>query len=196
MEDKKKESVEQTKENPLDKLKGFVCRHGKEIAIGAGVTAIGVGAVIFLRKNPERFILSFTGLLDSDEKPEIFEITDAVGVEEDPFGESQEIDFGEAYSARRLGDMIGLSAQQVNKKLAELGYLEGEPGNWTATERGKEVSVQNAYDNGVGGYYRIYNPYYEWKKEIVYELGDPDAYRERINNIRTKLDIEPTREVA
>lgn len=41
-------------------------------------------------------------------------------------------------SARRLGQMVGLDSKEVNQKLAELGYLEGQPGNWSMTEEGRK----------------------------------------------------------
>ena len=43
-------------------------------------------------------------------------------------------------SATKLGKMIGLSGEEVNKKLASLGYLEGVPGDWGLTEKGKQFN--------------------------------------------------------
>ena len=55
-------------------------------------------------------------------------------------------------TAKRLGEMIGLDSKEVNKKLAEIGYLQGEPGNWALTEQGAQHGEVIVRDNGYGGY--------------------------------------------
>ena len=51
-------------------------------------------------------------------------------------------------TAKRLGEMIGLDSKEVNKKLAEIGYLQGEPGNWALTEQGAQHGEVIVRDNG------------------------------------------------
>ena len=48
--------------------------------------------------------------------------------------------------------MIGLDSKEVNQKLAEIGYLEGKPGDWSMTEEGRKHGEERFYDNGYGGY--------------------------------------------
>lgn len=55
-------------------------------------------------------------------------------------------------SANQIGKMIGLSAREVNFRLAELGYLAGEPGNWKLTAEGSKHGGPVYRDNGYGGY--------------------------------------------
>lgn len=208
MEDDKKMKIQEPNNDQnrkeitqTDRIKNFAYKHRKKIIFSLGSLVIIGGTAFFFKKNPEygeRLLLELRQLIN-DGDPEIIDVTnlseselenlieEASGITPEPV----EADLGEFYSARRLGDMIGKSAQWVNKRLCELGYLEGDPGNWNVTEKGKAVSSINAYDNEVGGYYHICSPYYEWKKDIVYELDDPDAYREKINSIRSELGIEP-----
>lgn len=198
MGDEKKGPAEM---NPLDKLKGFVCRHGKEIAIGAGVTAIGVGTVIFLKKNPEvgeRLILSFTGLFDSDEEPEILAITDAVEVEDDLLEELPEIDLSKTYSATRLGSMVGKSNREMNAILKEKGFMEGDPGYYRPTQKGEAFCVEKAEDNGYGGYAARSWSWLEWSKDILpfLEVGDPEEHRRQVNENRAEAGLDPLPEAA
>ena len=37
------------------------------------------------------------------------------------------------YSARLLGQRFGLNAQEMNMALKQLGYLDGQPGNYIPT---------------------------------------------------------------
>lgn len=55
------------------------------------------------------------------------------------------------WSARRLGKLIGENAAAVNKKLADEGYLEGEPGAWGLTEKGRDHGEYRHESNGHGG---------------------------------------------
>ena len=40
-------------------------------------------------------------------------------------------------SAKRLGEICGLTAEEMNVLLKEEGFLSGEPGNYYPTEKGK-----------------------------------------------------------
>lgn len=44
-------------------------------------------------------------------------------------------------SARCLGRDVGLNAEEVNVWLKEEGYLEGEPGDYRVTEKGRPYST-------------------------------------------------------
>lgn len=179
----------------LDRLKSFAYRHRKKIIAGAVLTASTVVAVVYFkapdnREKAKQLIEDVFGdrdvkLIDIDTLSdngldELIEATAEVVPEPEPPA------LVDPLSARRLGDMIGKSAQWVNKRLCELGYLEGTPGNWTVTEKGKAVSRMNAYDNGIRGYYHIGNPYAEWDRNIIYELGDPDECQAKIERIRAE----------
>ena len=55
-------------------------------------------------------------------------------------------------SAQRIGEMFGLTAQEMNMALKLLGYLDGEPGHYLPTEKCKPFYLQKYYDNGYRGY--------------------------------------------
>jgi len=80
-------------------------------------------------------------------------------------------------SARQLGYMIGKTAQDVNKLLKDNGYLEGVPGNYELTEKGKKYAEEKYHSNGIGGYsqYQVSYTTRKWDEEVAYEIGDPDA---------------------
>jgi hypothetical protein len=55
-------------------------------------------------------------------------------------------------SARVLGWEFGRSARDQNALLKEHGYLDGEPGAYGLTEKGKKYAEEQYHDNGYGGY--------------------------------------------
>ena len=55
-------------------------------------------------------------------------------------------------SARVLGQEIGLTAQEMNQLLKAEGMLEGEPGAYSPTEKGKKYVNETDYHRGPGGY--------------------------------------------
>lgn len=180
-----------------NKIKHFAKKHKKEIFFGIGV-AVATGVTIFFVKNPQHRKMIVLKIKDKFGKRrtkviDVSSISDEMlsglieEVEQKTTSNDQYI--GETCSARKLGEMIGLTPQQVNKKLCELGYLEGEPGNWQPTKKGEAVSVQDAYNNSVGGYYKIYSPYLKWKKELVYELGNPEEYKAKVKAVRSALGL-------
>ncbi len=208
MEDKKKEFLSQEpsekEKSKLERFKSFAYRHRRTIIFGVGSLVIIGGTAFFFKRNPEygeELMYKLRVLIDEGDS-EIIEVEDLSDselenlIEEPTKVIAEPVDLVETYSARRLGGMIGESAQWVNKKHSELEYLEGEPGGWTLTEKGKAISVQNAYDNGVGGYYHICNPYYEWKKDIICELGNPDAYQDKVNAVQAEIGLPLMEKVA
>lgn len=212
MEDENKELTEVAKENPLDRLKGFVCKHGKEIAIGAGVCVIGVGTVVFFKKNPEvgeRLLISFTGLFDSDEEPEILEITDVADltdseldhlIEEttEAIPESIDADLSETFSARRIGNMTGETDRKINALLKENGFMEGSPGFYKPTSKGEPFCVERADDNGYGGYAARGWGWLEWSKDIIPLLGlkYPEEHLKEVNRNRALAGLEPLKDLT
>lgn len=51
-------------------------------------------------------------------------------------------------SARYLGRDVGLNAEEVNVWLKEEGYLEGEPGDYRVTEKGRPYATQRHWETG------------------------------------------------
>ena len=92
-----------------------------------------------------------------------------------------------AWSAKRLGEKIGLTSHEMNFLLKEEGYQNGEPGDYSTTDKGKEYVSEKGWDNGYGGYaFRGYN-YNEWDESI---LNNIDTSPERLSQIRTKTANE------
>lgn len=56
------------------------------------------------------------------------------------------------YSARNLGKIFGLTAQEMNVALKKLGYILGQPGYYFPTEKGMPFFKANYCSNGYGGY--------------------------------------------
>lgn len=56
------------------------------------------------------------------------------------------------FSATQIGKHFHLNGQEMNAVLKVLGILEGEPGNYSPTEFGKQFGRYNYFDNGYGGY--------------------------------------------
>lgn len=94
-------------------------------------------------------------------------------------------------SARMLGDMIGKTAAEVNKLLNEKGYLSGEPGNWSMTDKGREHGEERHKDNGYGGWAARSWSFPMWDEDVAYDIGDPDGHRQRVNENRKKAGLPP-----
>lgn len=60
-------------------------------------------------------------------------------------------------SARGIGDQIGATSVEVNRLLKDQGFLYGEPGRYGLTPKGEKFGIQQAHDNGYGGY--AYRPW-------------------------------------
>ncbi len=75
-------------------------------------------------------------------------------------------------SARQLGEIIGKTANEVNRLLKDEGFLEGEPGNYELTEKGKQYGEERYKDNGYGGYAERHWDFIMWDEEIIYEISD------------------------
>ena len=55
-------------------------------------------------------------------------------------------------SARGIGDQIGATGVEVNLLLKDQGFLYGEPGGYGLTPKGEKFGIQQAHNNGYGGY--------------------------------------------
>ncbi len=85
-------------------------------------------------------------------------------------------------SARKLGQEYGLTAQEMNFFLKEEGYLDGEPGDYFLTEKGKKYAEEQDYHRGTGGYAH-YNRYWTtrtWDEGITDELDITDKRKKAI----------------
>ena len=83
-------------------------------------------------------------------------------------------------SARRIGQLIGLTAEQVNYLLKREGFLEGEPDNYSPTEKGKAYSILKSKDNGYGGYAARGWEWLEWDESILPLLPITDEQKNEI----------------
>lgn len=82
-------------------------------------------------------------------------------------------------SARVLGQEYGLTAQEMNFVLKEEGFLDGEPGNYTVTEKGKKFA-EDKYDGRSYGYYNQGWSTRTWDDEITDELDITDDRKKEI----------------
>lgn len=84
-------------------------------------------------------------------------------------------------SSKKLGEKIGLNAQEMNVLLKEEGFQDGEPGDYSVTDKGAQYVTPKGNDNGYGGYaHRGWN-WNEWDESIIDELDTSEA---RIQEIR------------
>lgn len=84
-------------------------------------------------------------------------------------------------SAKQLGVKIDLNAQEMNVLLKEEGFLDGEPGDYYVTEKGRPYADETGWSNGYGGYAaRGYN-YFVWDETILNMI---DTNEERLASIR------------
>ena len=91
-------------------------------------------------------------------------------------------------SARIMGQDYGLTAQEMNFVLREEGYLDGEPGSYSVTEKGLAYAVEEDHHRGTGGY-SWYNRYWTtrtWDDSIQDEIEITD---ERKKEIREALAL-------
>lgn len=91
-------------------------------------------------------------------------------------------------SARILGEDYGLTAKEMNFLLKDEGYLEGVPGNYSVTEKGKAFAEEEDHHRGTGGY-AWYNRNWTtrtWDDSILDELDITD---EKKQQIRQKITL-------
>lgn len=86
-------------------------------------------------------------------------------------------------SARYLGRDVGLNAEEVNVWLKEEGYLEGEPGDYRVTEKGRPYATQRHRETGSPNHAGYVST--SWKEEILNEIGplSPERRRELSDSV-------------
>lgn len=86
-------------------------------------------------------------------------------------------------SARYLGRDVGLNAEEVNVWLKEEGYLEGEPGDYRVTEKGRPYATQSHWETGSPNHAGYVST--SWKEEILNEIGplSPERRRELSDSV-------------
>lgn len=86
-------------------------------------------------------------------------------------------------SARYLGRDVGLNAEEVNVWLMEEGYLEGEPGDYRVTEKGRPYATQRHWETGSPNHAGYVST--SWKEEILNEIGplSPERRRELSDSV-------------
>lgn len=89
----------------------------------------------------------------------------------------------EMLSAKRLGEKIFLTAEEMNTLLKESGYLKGEPGNYSPTEKAMEYVSEKSWDNGYGGYALRGYSYNVWNEKILDKLDTSSHHREIIREL-------------
>lgn len=86
-------------------------------------------------------------------------------------------------SARYLGRDVGLNAEEMNVWLKEEGYLEGEPGDYRVTEKGRPYATQRHWETGSPNHVGYVST--SWKEEILNEIGplSPERRRELSDSV-------------
>lgn len=81
-------------------------------------------------------------------------------------------------STAALGRDLGLNSQEMNILLRDKGYLEGEPGDWKLTDKGREHAKQQHWDvpsSGHAGYVTT-----RWDDSVREDIGEvsPECKRQ------------------
>ncbi len=89
-------------------------------------------------------------------------------------------------SARILGHEYGLTAEEMNRVLLKLGFLDGTPGDYSLTEKALPYAVEKNFHRGTGGY-PFYNRYWTTRTfdESIKEVLDVSS--ELIREVRDEL---------
>ena len=90
-------------------------------------------------------------------------------------------------SASRLGAEYGLTGEEMNRALAKLGFLKGNPGDYDLTSLGHAYATTKDFHRGTGGYAH-YNRYWSTRS---YD----ESIKEAIN-MTSELIAEVKKEVA
>lgn len=105
-------------------------------------------------------------------------------------------------SASILGRDYGLTGEQMNRVLVKLGFLTGEPGAYTITEKAKDYVIENYHHRGTGGYSQ-YNAYWTTRtfddsiKEVLNVTDELIAeVREELAAHRAAIRAERVEEVV
>ena len=81
-----------------------------------------------------------------------------------------------------MGQDYGLTAVEMNILLKEEGFLDGGPGTYTLTEKGKQYADEQYDGQGTGGYLQ-YNPSWvtrTWRPAITEQLDVTDERKQQL----------------
>lgn len=90
-------------------------------------------------------------------------------------------------SARILGQDYGLNAQEMNRVLVKEGFLTGQPGDYSLTEKAMNFAKEQDFHRGTGGY-SWYNRY--WTTRTF------DDSIKKLLNVTPELKEEVRSEIA
>lgn len=95
-------------------------------------------------------------------------------------------------SARILGDECGLTAQEMNRILKKQGFLEGEPGNYSLTEKGRQFGEEKYKRTGPRSDYVLITYDDSIKKElnITKELKEEIRAEMEEERLQKKKEME------
>jgi hypothetical protein len=88
-------------------------------------------------------------------------------------------------SARILGEEYGLTAQEMNFLLKDEGFLEGKPGAYNVTEKGRAYAEEQYHHRGPGGY-SWYNRDWDtrtWDDGITAELDITEDRKRELRQV-------------
>lgn len=90
-------------------------------------------------------------------------------------------------SATRLGQLYGLTAEEMNKVLVKNGILTGEPGNYDVTSKGLPYTTTKNWHRGTGGY-SCYNRYWNTRTfdESIKEVLE--VTKELVAEVRAEIE--------
>ena len=89
-------------------------------------------------------------------------------------------------SATKLGQEYGLTAEEMNRVLVKLGFLQGAPGDYSVTPKALQYAVEKDFHRGNGGY-ACYNRYWTTRTfdDSIKEALDVSA--DLINEVRSEI---------
>lgn len=90
-------------------------------------------------------------------------------------------------SARILGKDYGLTAEEMNRVLHKLGFLEGKPGDYSLTEKALQYGAEKNWHRGNGGYSQ-YNRYWTTRTfdDSIKKVLDSDISADLIKEVRAQ----------
>ena len=89
-------------------------------------------------------------------------------------------------SARVLGQDYGLTAEEMNRVLVKLGFLQGTPGDYSMTQKALQYAVEKDFHRGTGGY-ACYNRYWTTRTFDDSIKNVLDVSAELINEVRGEI---------
>ncbi len=92
-------------------------------------------------------------------------------------------------SARVLGQDYGLTAEEMNRVLVKLGFLQGKPGNYSITQKTLQYAVEKDFHRGTGGY-SCYNRYWTTRTFDDSIKNVLDVSPELINEVRGEISAD------